>query len=91
MRNREPRCTNCREQGFVERSLPLGVGRVEEIGARRPSDVVHENVEPAESFDGLVHHERNAVRRRHVRLHGHDHVRTTRDGLDLDRRRRELL
>ena len=73
------------------RRLPLGVGGVEQIRAGRPADVVDEDVEPAERVDRPVHDERDSLRRRHVGLHRHDHVRTPRRRLDLERRVRQLL
>jgi hypothetical protein len=43
---------NGRKQPQVERFLPLGVGSADDVGAFAEADVVHEDVEPAEGFDG---------------------------------------
>src|SRR4029453_13734270 len=48
--NAQPRGANGREQLFVECRLPLGIARIQQIGAGGTSDVVDEDVEAAEPF-----------------------------------------
>ena len=50
------------EQRFVERRLPFGVGRAEQVGAGGAADVVDQDVEPAEHVDGAVDDQLDARR-----------------------------
>ena len=52
VRHGQARRADRRKQRLVERRLPLGVGRVEQLRAGRAPDVVDEDVEAAELLDG---------------------------------------
>ena len=51
VRHDEPRHADGRIQRLVERLLPLGVGRVDDVGAFGGGDVVDEDVDAAEGLE----------------------------------------
>ncbi len=91
MRHRQAGGADRGKKRLVERRLPFGVGRSQQIGARRAADVVDQDVETAERLDGAADDELDARRGGYVRLHGGDHARPFRGGFDLERGIGELL
>ena len=54
VRHHEPRHPDSRIERLVERVLPFGVRRVDDVGAFCGSDVVHEDVDGAKARDGGI-------------------------------------
>ena len=84
-RHGQARGADRREQRLVDRRLPLGVGRAEDVGAAGLADVVDQDVDAAEPFDRARHDQLDAGGGRDVGLHRQHHARAARRGFDFHR------